>query len=227
MVVSLVLLFVNHMHGWSGSWCEFGSDLVSTIWSVVTLKSNPPGFWFVIAIFNCRILLAVVDSILALVQSAKPYIKDVAYISLAIIGLVLVFCFEPIGICQFTHSFALLPFMIVGYYACKYKLLNKNLDVWWWISIAIVLIAAGWMGMDIYGYKFSVGPLNYISASVISFAVLYTCRYFDKVSFFPVRWTNLVLAYCGQHSLMVLAFQAILGHKCIHYAQKFAGLQNA
>lgn len=155
-----------------------------------------------------------------------------ANIVLSIICIGMVFCIPSVDMFQLTRTFALLLFMIIGMYARRFEILKWKAPGYIAILLLGVLIAAAWLGMDIYGYHFPLGVLNIVTASLISFAVVYWCgllcrsRKMGYVVNCVCQSICRLFSFCGVHSLMILSFQAIYGAKFIRILYKHVGIHN-
>ena len=186
------------------------------IYATLTLQFNPPGFWFVIALFNCRMILALVS---------KLNFKY-KYLLLAVLSLFVFFFPIHIDQFQFSRTFGLMAFVVIGMYAKRFDLLNRPVNKAFALLLTIILLSAGLFYVDIWRYNMPLYVLNFITASFISYALVFYCKQVDQLKTIIVSPIKRVLAFCGQHSLMVLSFQAILGLQFIQGFKKVSQIQN-
>lgn len=214
-IVSFVLFFLNQ---WGvNDWNVFCYDFLSYACSTLTLRVNPPGFWFVIALFNCRLILAVISRI-------KYKYK---YLFLAVLSLFIFFFPKHIEILHFSRTFGLMVFVIIGIYSKRYELLDRPVSMIVAVILAIMLLSAGLFFVDIWRYYMPLYVLNYLTASIISYALVFYCKQLDKLKTTFVNPFKNLLAFCGRHSMMILSFQAILGVRFIKGVNNYAHIQNA
>ena len=204
------------MGGGVNDWKVFCYELFSYACSTFTLCVDPPGFWFVIALFNCRLVLA-------LISKLKYKYK---YLLLTVLSLAIFFFPKHIELFHFSHTFGLMVFVIIGIYAKKYELLNRPVNKKIAVILAIILLSAGFFFVDIWGYYMPLYVLNFLTASIISYALVYYCKQLDKLKTTFVNPLKSLLAFCGRHSMMILSFQAILGIKFILGLKKYTHIRN-
>lgn len=134
---------------------------------------------------------------------------------------------KHIGLFHISHTFGLMAFVIIGIYAKKYALLERPVKKLYAVLLAIVLLSAGLFFVDMWRYYMPLCVINFFTASVISYALLYYCKQIDRLNTCFVNPVKEVLAFCGQHSLMILSFQAVLGIRFIQIAKQLVHITNA
>ena len=212
---SLILFVINKIGG--GDWKLLFHDFITFVYSTITFQVSPPGFWFVIALFNCKIILAIIS---------KINIKY-KYLVLAALSIFIFFFPKHIGLFHFTHTFGLMVFVIIGIYAKRYALLDMRVNKYCAVILAIILISAGLFFIDIWRYYMPLYVLNFATASIISYALIFYCKQLEQLNTKMVNPIRNLFAFCGRHSMMILSFQAILGIRVIEFTKQFSHIENA
>lgn len=218
LVVSLLILFEDQIRGGQNDCISIIKEIVFRVYGVLTLQFAPCGFWFVIAIFNCKILLG------ALSRCSSVYV----YPALFAICLAVVFLVPPIEMCQFTRSCALMLFMLIGIYAKRWRILEKPQTAFVAVLLLIVMILGRWCSIDILSNRFPMGVFNVVMSSVVSYGVIYYSGLWDRCRRPIMAEVAQVLAFCGRHSLAVLFVQAlfIYDNLAITLVKAHTGLTN-
>lgn len=216
-VVSFVLFFMDKIGGGINNWKSFWYDLFSRVLATLTLQVAPPGFWFVIALFNCRLILTVVSKL-----KIKYKFQILAVFSICVFLLP-----KHIDLFHISHTFGLMAFVIIGIYAKKYALLERPVKKQYAVLLAIVLLSAGLFFVDMWRYYMPLYILNFFSASIICYALVFYCKQFDQLKTNIVVPVKNLFAFCGRHSMMMLSFQAILGQWFIQSTKNLLHINNA
>ena len=126
-----------------------------------------------------------------------------------------------------SHTFGLMSFVIIGISAKKHALLERPVKKQYAVLLAIVLLSAGLFFMDMWRYYMPLYILNFFSASIICYALVFYCKQFDQFKTNIVVPVKNIFAFCGRHSMMILSFQAILGQWFIQFARNLFHIHNA
>lgn len=170
-----------------------------------------------IALFNCRLILTVVSKL-----KIKYKFQILAVFSICVFLLP-----KHIGLFHISHTFGLMAFVIIGIYAKKYALLERPVKKQYAVLLAIVLLSAGLFFVDMWRYYMPLYILNFFSASIICYALVFYCKQFDQLKTNIVVPVKNLFAFCGRHSMMILSFQAILGQRYIQSARNLFHIHNA
>lgn len=173
---------------------------------VFTFQYAPCGFWFVVALFNGRMILS-------LTSKLKNKYTNVV---LAIISLIIVFCLPHIEAYQFTTTFALLIFMIIGIYTRQFDVLSRPKSLIELLLLFGVFISGGWLHIAVVSSHYPLGVLNIVTATAICYAIIRYCQILEQSDNKVVRPVKQHLAFCGQHSMIILFIQAFF-----IYAKRF------
>lgn len=211
-VVTFIVLVIDNIGG--GNFTNIETiihQLCVSAYQTITFCRTPPGFWFVLALFNCRIILSL---------ASKIRYKH-KYLLLAIFSCIVFFLPIHIERLELSRSFGLMVFVVIGMYAKQFELLNRPVNKLQAIALAIILLFSSCFFIDIWRYNMPLYVLNFFTASIISYAVIYYCKRLNQMQTIVVKPFVNVLSFCGKHSMMVLSFQALLGlrfiQESIHY----------
>lgn len=206
------------LRGGVNCWKSILFEWIYRIYQVFTLQYAPCGFWFVAALFSGRMILAL--------TSLLKY--RYTNIILMVISLLIVFCLPHIEKCQFTPTFSLLIFIIIGIYARKYDVINTRVSRVVSIALVGILIAAGWLNVGVVASEYPLGVFNILTASVICYAVIHYCQMFDRWDCRVVRPLKGLLAYSGRHSMILLFVQGVFiyAHRFVTLVSAHTGITN-
>lgn len=215
--VSFILFFLNEIGEGISDWSTFCHEFIERVFSTISLQVSPPGFWFVIALFNCKIILAIVSK---LNNKHK-------YLLLAVFSIIVFFLPKHIDKFEISRTFGLMIYVIIGIYAKKNAWMDKHVNTISAVILAIILLFAGLFFIDMWRYNMPLYILNLLTATVISYALIFYCKLLDQLKTKLVNPIRNVLAFCGRHSLMILSFQAILGQRFFQSINHDVHIQNA
>ena len=199
LATSLILLLSDEIQGGVNDCRSILCEWIYRIYQVFTLQYVPPGFWFVAALFGGRMILA-------LTSMLKFRYTNII---LMVISLFVVFCIPHIGMCQFTPTFSLLIFMIIGMYAHRYNVFNMPVGRKTNIALICILIAAGWQKVIVLVSFYPLGVFNILTASAICYAVVHYSQVLDHCENLVVTPLKSLLAYSGRHSMILLFIQSV------------------
>ena len=170
-----------------------------------------------IALFNCRLILTVVSKLKIKYKFQILVVFSICFFLLP----------KHIDLFHISHTFGLMAFVIIGIYAKKYALLERPVKKQYAVLLAIVLLSAGLFFVDIWRYYMPLYILNFFSASIICYALVFYCKQFDQLKTNIVVPVKNIFAFCGRHSMMMLSFQAILGQWFIQSTKNLLHINNA
>lgn len=218
LAISLFLLLSDEILGGVNNCKSLLCEWVYRTFLVFTLQYAPCGFWFVSALFSARMIFAL--------TSVLKY--RYTNIILATISLFVVFCLPHIETCQFTPTFSLLIFMIIGMYARKYDIINIPVNRIANIALLGILIAARWLYVGVVVSDYPMGVFNIVTASAICYAIIHYSQILDHLECRAVKSLNELLAYSGRHSMILLFIQGVFiyAHRYVNYVSAYTGITN-
>lgn len=177
LAISQILLLSDEISGGVNDWKSMLAEWAYRTYLVFTLQYAPCGFWFVASLFSGRMILSVTS------KSKFKY----SNLILAVISLYVVFCLPHIEICQFTTTFALLVFMIIGLCARRFEVFSRCMSMIEMVILLGVLISARGFLISVVSSHYPLGVLNIVTATTISYAVIRYCQILDKSNYKGLR----------------------------------------
>lgn len=179
-----------------------GNESILAIKSFLAGIIYPAGYWFVIALFVCKLVM----NTISILSRSNKYI----YLLALVIGIASIYYPNKIEYFHLSRALYLLPYVIIGIHFQQYNLFEKLVNTKYISITGLVIIAVSPLfSIDIHSYRYPFGVFNIVSATIITTAVCILCK---KSENFPylIRFVKNIIQYCGKHSLMVLFWQCII-----------------
>ena len=149
------------------------------------------------------------------------------YLLLAVFSMCIFLFPKHINLFHISRTFGLMVFVIIGLYAKKYAILNRPVKMLVAYILALILLSAGLFFMDMWRYYMPLHFFNFVTATLISYSLIFYCKQFDQIKIPLFKTISKVLAFCGRHSLIILSFQAILGLRFFVVIKNYTHITNA
>ncbi len=119
----------------------------------------------------------------------------------------------PIPYC-ITQALVAVPALYLGYIAKKYKLLEKKLTWWMWLTGAVsaaIILAKIREPFGMATQEYPLGPLSLVAGYVTGYLLLYLFVHINRINIFPIN----VFEAIGHNTMYIL---------CLHTVEYFSPL---